>query len=355
MTLHIVLSVALAFVVATALTGWFRRYALRGGLLDVPNERSSHETPTPRGGGVAIVLATLCTLPLLALLHVIDWRAAQGLIAAGSLAAGIGYADDRAQVPLLFRLIFQFAAAAMVLLFIGFNSVALAVPALAVVPWLSGTLALLYLVWMLNLTNFMDGIDGIASVEVISVCIGAVLCILFVPREPVAIADAIKVGAAIVQRDGAIAFALTLAAATAGFLRWNWPPARIFMGDAGSGFLGMLLGALTLLAGNIAPSLVWSCAILGGVFVVDATTTLLRRVVRGETFYHAHRSHAYQHAARRWGHARVTLAVLALNVCWLLPWSLLAANGTLRGAVALTLAYIPLLALALRLRAGLPE
>ena len=353
--MHTLLPAALAFVVAIALTGWFRTYALRGGLLDVPNERSSHDAPTPRGGGVAIVLATLITLPMLALLHVIEWRVTHGLMAAGALAAGIGFADDRSQVPLLFRLVFQFAAAAMVLLFIGFQPLALAIPALANVAWASGLLALLYLVWMLNLTNFMDGIDGIASVEVITVCIGTALCVGFAPRVQGSAADAIAIGADIVRRDGTIAFALTLAAATAGFLRWNWPPARVFMGDAGSGFLGVLLGALTLLAGTVSPSLLWSCAILGGVFVVDATATLLHRVARREKFYHAHRSHAYQHAARRYGHTRVTATVGALNVVWLLPWALLAARGTLHGAVALVLAYIPMLALAMRFRAGLPD
>ena len=353
--LHILLAASLAFVIAIALTGWFRRYALKGGLLDVPNDRSSHVSPTPRGGGVAIVLATLLTLPMLALLHLIEWRITHGLMAASALAAGIGYADDRSQVPLPFRLLFQFAAAAMVLLFIGFHPVALAIPAWINVPWASGLLALLYLVWMLNLTNFMDGIDGIASVEVITVCIGTALCVHLAPHVFGSSADAIAIGTDLVRRDGTIAFALTLAAATAGFLWWNWPPARIFMGDAGSGFLGVMLGALTLVAGTVAPSLLWSCAILGGVFVVDATTTLIRRIARREKFYHAHRSHAYQHAARRYGHLRVTVTVAAINVLWLLPWALLAARGALQGPVALVLAYVPLLAAALRFRAGLPE
>lgn len=353
--LYILLPAALAFTIAVVLTGWFRRYALKGGLLDVPNERSSHETPTPRGGGVAIVLATLVTLPVLALLHVIEWRVTHGLMAAGALAAGIGYADDRAQVALWFRFAFQFAAATMVLLFIGTGPMSLALPLLAGATWASATLALLYLVWMLNLTNFMDGIDGIASVEAMSVCIGAAVCVTVTPQVLGASADAIAIGAEIVRRNGVIAFTVTLAAATAGFLRWNWPPARIFMGDAGSGFLGVLLGALTLVAGSVSPALMWSCVILGGVFVVDATTTLLRRVARQEKFYHAHRSHAYQHAARSFGHSRVTTTVAMVNVLWLLPWALLAARGTLHGAVALVLAYIPLFAAALRFRAGLPD
>ena len=355
MTVTVAIVVLIAFVVASMLTGWFRRYALKGGLLDVPNERSSHALPTPRGGGVAIVLTTLATLPVLALLHVIEWRTTQGLLAAGTLAAGIGYADDRAQLPILFRFAFQFVAASMILLFIGFQPITWAIPALEHVVWASGVLALLYLVWMLNLTNFMDGIDGIASVEVISVCIGVALCTAIAPRLTSLPADPIVVGDALLRRDGTIAFALTLAAATAGFLRWNWPPARIFMGDAGSGFVGLLLGALALTAGTVSPALLWSCVILTGVFVVDATTTLFRRIARREKFYHAHRSHAYQHAALRHGHRRVTATVGVINTVWLLPWAILAARGTLHGAVALVLAYIPLFAAALRFRAGLPD
>lgn len=352
--MHIAMSAALAFIIAVTLTGWFRRYAIRGGLLDVPNERSSHVAPTPRGGGVAIVVAVLLTLPILGALHVASWRTVEGLLAAGVLAAAIGYADDRAQIPLTVRLFGHFAAAASVMVFVGFDPVLRAIPALNSFAWLGGLLTVLYLVWMLNLTNFMDGIDGIASVEAISVCVGTVLCIAAttIPRDP--LADAIAVGVTLMRRDTAVAVATVLAAATLGFLKWNWPPARIFMGDAGSGFLGVLLGALSLIAGAVHPDLTWSCTILAGVFVVDATTTLLRRIARREKFYNAHRSHAYQHAAQRYGHLRTTVAVALINVCWLLPLALLAARGTLHGAVALALAYIPLIATALRFRAGLP-
>lgn len=355
MNLHTVLTAVLAFFIAITLTGWFRRYALKGGLLDVPNERSSHAAPTPRGGGVAIVIAVLTTLPILGWLGVAEWRTVDGLVTAGLLAAAIGYADDRAQVPLLVRLLVQFAAAASVIVFVGFDSVLQTIPALSSAAWIGGALTLFYLVWMLNLTNFMDGIDGIASVEVISICVGTVLCIMLAAPESDALADATTVGVALLRRDSAIAVACILAAGTIGFLRWNWPPARIFMGDAGSGFLGLLLGALTLVAGKVQPDLMWSCAILSGVFVVDATTTLFRRMARREKFYNAHRSHGYQHAAQRFGHLRVTVAVALINAAWLLPWALLVAHGTLRGPVALALAYIPLVATALRFGAGLPH
>jgi Fuc2NAc and GlcNAc transferase len=127
------------------------------------------------------------------------------------------------------------------------------------------------------------------------------------------------------------------------------------MGDTGSGFLGITLGILSLHAGAIAPPLLWSWLILLGVFVVDATVTLLRRLLRGERVYEAHRSHAYQQAARRAGHLRVTLAVALLNVAWLWPIALGVALNRIDGGLGLVTAYAPLVALAVRFRAGLPE
>jgi len=340
----IALTAVAAFFVALLLTQQFRHYALAKGLMDVPNARSSHQLPTPRGGGVAIVVAVLLALSALSLMQVLAARTAAGFIASGAIAAAIGYSDDRKQVSLLVRLAAQFASAVCVLWFLRVESLtrALGMPegaALVVAP-----LALFHIVWMLNLTNFMDGIDGIASTEVITVCAGLAACVGAVAPE----------GTNSLRME-LLACVAVLASATAGFLRWNWPPAKIFMGDAGSGFLGVMLAALSLLAAAVHPALFWSSTILSGVFIVDATVTLFRRVARRETFYHAHRSHAYQHAARRWSHKRVTVAVALLNICWLLPWALLAARGSLHGAVAIVVAYIPLVALALQLKAGLPD
>lgn len=353
LTIKLLLPVVVAFVASFALTGWFRRYALRGGLMDVPNERSSHTQPTPRGGGVAIVVTTLACIPMLGALHLLENSSGHGLLAAGTIAAGIGYADDRGQVSVRFRLLFQFAAAALALLFIGVEPVQVALPLLGGATWICAILALLYLVWMLNLTNFMDGIDGIASVEVISVCVGLALCVL--ANVGGLAATASPDHDTQLHIDGTISAALLLAASAAGFLVWNWPPARIFMGDAGSGFVGLLLGALTLMAGNVSPSLLWSGVILAGVFVVDATVTLVRRILRREKFYQAHRSHAYQHAARRFGHLRVTSAVALINVFWMLPWAIAAATQAIAGPVALLAAYVPIIAAALRFRAGLRD
>jgi Fuc2NAc and GlcNAc transferase len=184
----------------------------------------------------------------------------------------------------------------------------------------------------------MDGIDGIASIEAICVCMGGSLLYWLTGHAEAAWLP------------------ILLAATVAGFLCWNFPPARIFMGDAGSGFLGIVLGLLALVAGWVNPLLFWGWLILSGVFVVDATFTLARRLLRGDKVYQAHRSHAYQYAARRHGHHRpVSLAVAAINLVWLLPVALAVVLLNLDGALGTLFAYVPLILLAITYQAGEQE
>jgi UDP-N-acetylmuramyl pentapeptide phosphotransferase/UDP-N-acetylglucosamine-1-phosphate transferase len=141
--------------------------------------------------------------------------------------------------------------------------------------------------------------------------------------------------------------------AVLGFLYWNFPPAKIFMGDAGSGFLGFVLGVLSLAAAWQNADLLWVWLILLGVFIVDATFTLVRRLVRGDKVYEAHRSHAYQFASRKvGGHLPVTLSVLAINLLWLTPIAIGVGVLGLNGLLALVIAYAPLIALAVKYKAG---
>jgi len=328
------------FLFALWLTGRFLRYALARHLLDVPNARSSHVVVTPRGGGVAIVVATLASLPVLGWNRALAWPVVWGLLGGGVLVALLGFADDRGHIILRrWRLLGHFAAAAWVLAWVGGLPPIPVLGSVRELGWIGHGLAVLYFVWLLNLTNFMDGIDGIAGVEAITVSLGGVLlCLVVVPGNAWWLAP------------------LVLASATFGLLVWNWPPAKIFMGDAGSGFLGLMLAALSLQAAWISRPLFWSWVILLGVFVVDATVTLLRRVARRERFWEAHRCHAYQHAARRCGaHLPVTLAVGAINVCWLLPMALLVALGLVDGLFGVVIAYAPLVGTAVWLKAGEPS
>lgn len=149
---------------------------------------------------------------------------------------------------------------------------------------------------------------------------------------------------------------LLLAASVLGFLLWNWPPAAIFMGDVGSGFLGTAVAGLALWSALSHPPLLFAWVILLAVFLVDAGITLLRRMVRGERVYEAHRMHAYQHAARLLGsHRAVSLAVAAINLFWLVPMAIAAALHLLPTALALALTYLPLIALAVWWKAGVPD
>lgn len=283
----------LALVAAVAATGaWLARaYALRRGLVDLPGERRSHDVPTPRGGGIGITLAWVLACGLLGLA---GWLpAALALAAAGAsvLVAAVGYVDDHRPLSPWWRLAAHVGAgmvlAAGVLAVDGGTVPALA--AMAAVPVL------------VNVWNFMDGINGIAASQAALAALGLAAL-------------------AMLSRQGAGAFApavvpaLVLAAACVGFLPFNFPRARIFLGDVGSGTLGVALAVVLVLlllgatpgegAGLLALAILPLSA-----FLVDAALTLGGRMVRREQWWTAHVGHSYQRLAGRIGsHVPVTLA-----------------------------------------------
>lgn len=320
---------------ALLLTGYLRRYALARSIIDIPNARSSHSVPTPRGGGVAIVLGFLIALPILYVNGDISGDILLALLGSGGGVAILGFLDDHGHIAARWRLLGHFSAAAWALFWLGGLPVISFFGVDLDLGWAGYFIAAFYLVWMLNLYNFMDGIDGIASIQAISVCLGACLVYLLSGHQDL------------------IWLPLVLSMAVLGFLYWNFPPARIFMGDAGSGFLGIALGVLSLQAAWASTDFLWVWLILLGVFIIDATFTLLRRLLRGDKVYEAHRSHAYQFASRHVGsHLKVTLVVLAINLMWLLPIALCVALLGLNGVLGLLIAYLPLIYLALKFRAG---
>jgi len=326
------------FALAVWLTGRWRQFAVRRELLDHPNARSSHHVATPHGGGIAIVTAALAGLLMLAAMGRVPWSFVGALWTGGTIAALIGLFDDRRPVAEHWRLAGHFLSAACVLVWLGGLPPLPWFGTVVSLGWIGDGLALVSLVWLLNLTNFMDGIDGIAGVEVVTVTtMGAIL--------------------AAGLTSGNWAAPLAVAAATLGFLVWNWPPAKIFMGDVGSGFLGLALGALLLQAAWVDGRLFWSWLVLMAVFETDATVTLVRRVARGvPRFWRAHRSHAYQRLTTQWGaHRPVTIAVGAINVGWLFPVASLVALGWLDGPTGLIVACVPLAVVAYRLGAGAAE
>lgn len=277
------------------------------GLVQVPNHRSSHAKPTPSGGGVSIAITgTLGTVLMGPSLPI----ALPVTLILVSVAGGImGLLDDRLDIPARYRLVAQFLLVGVLLVAampntLDFSGLGWLVVVLGLVAVLAG-------VWWVNLFNFMDGIDGIAATEAIFILGGAIVFLS-------------------IDREGAftqLSISAVTVASIAGFLIYNWPPARIFMGDAGSNYLAFLilgLAVTTASTGLLSLSL-WM--ILPALFVTDSSVTLFRRAVRGERLFSAHKVHAYQKLSRRLnGHLPVTLLYAAINVFWLFPAAVLSAH-----------------------------
>jgi Fuc2NAc and GlcNAc transferase len=328
----------LALAASTGLTLAVRSFAIRRQMFDVPSARSSHSVPTPRGGGLAIVATTLIAAAALAGTGAAAPHLSLCLWLAGGVVAAVGWLDDRMSVAARWRLAVH-AVAAVASLAILRASVAAWLDPLGSVAVVAEVGLAIGIVASINAFNFMDGIDGIAGMEAVFMCGAAAL----LPRLAGHGGDETPLLVAFVG-------------AGAGFLVWNAPPARIFMGDVGSGYLGFALGALALdsVARGELPLTCW--ILLGGAFVVDATVTLARRVARGDRWYEPHRLHAYQHLARRWqSHRAVTGLYAAINVCWLLPWATYVAADPGRALFALACAFVPLIIALWFAGAGRPE
>jgi Fuc2NAc and GlcNAc transferase len=324
---------AITFLTAGAGTWFTLRYAVQRQLIDLPSARGSHQYPTPRGGGLAIVAVFLAGLLILFAAGLLAADLLIAISGGGLLVAATSFWDDHRPLPVHIRISVHFIAAGWALSWLG-GMVPLD---FGIVTWSWGPLrqllGIIALVWLINLYNFMDGIDGIAAVEAIFTAAAGYLLLG---------------GTADLSHILAL-----LTACCAGFLVFNWTPARIFMGDVGSCFLGFVFGVLAIASSAYELLPIWCWVILLGVFLVDATVTLLRRILNGARWYDSHRSHAYQHAVRLLGnHARVTLAVLAINLCWLLPWALVAQTWPVWSFWLALLALLPLLMLALSLDAG---
>ncbi|MGH8222699.1 MAG: MraY family glycosyltransferase [Woeseiaceae bacterium] len=272
-------------------------------LLDIPNRRSSHSTPTPRGGGLAIVIVASICFMFLAGIGVLNSDLTVCLLLGGICIAFVGLLDDIFGVPAWMRLFVHFGIAILTLvlldlapaILIGHQTLELSG------PWRA--ISILAIVWSINLFNFMDGIDGIAAVEAI-----------FITLSMSALASYLGL-----SRQFVVA-TIAVTAASTGFLVWNWPPAKLFMGDVGSGYLGYLVAVFGLSAGSESSIAIPVWLIISAWFLADATVTLVRRIARMERIFEAHRSHAYQKLARKLGsHARVTCGLTVLNVVFLLP------------------------------------
>ncbi len=248
-------------------------YARKKAILDIPNERSSHTLPTPRGGGVvfvALFLAVILLCPFFFPREASPWLALSG---GGLAVAAVGWIDDRKTLPAWQRLgIHSLAVLWALYHFGGMPSLSLGFTSLPL-GMFGSILSFLGGVWMINLYNFMDGIDGLAAGEAVLV---SIMSAFLTTGTPVSLP------------------LFALAASVLGFLLWNWSPAKVFMGDAGSGFLGFAFFCFALYTenSNILPLLTW--AVLLSVFAVDATLTLVMRARQRKHLSEAHRDHLYQ-------------------------------------------------------------
>jgi Fuc2NAc and GlcNAc transferase len=290
----LVACVLAAFIVSFASVRATIAYAHRRGMLDEPGRRRSHSIPTPRGGGIGIVLGALAGMPAALLLLPVSPGAAT--VAAFSVAtiaiAGIGWLDDHGSLPIKPRLLIQLAATLLLCVAVASSTASLwwALPLLV-----AG-------VWCVNLHNFMDGIDGLAAQQ--AIFFGAASAAL-----------AWSAGSPAITGAG-----LAMAAASLGFWWFNRSPARIFMGDVGSATLGLMVFALSAMLWAWRTNLLWPALIFSSAFVIDATLTLLVRMLRGARWYTPHREHLYQWLVRRGSsHRRVALGYLAWNVLVCVP------------------------------------
>ena len=319
-----------------ALTSVIRKLAIKNNHFDIPNERSSHTSPTPRGAGMAIVATFVFGLIALFVDDTISGRELLTLTAPGLIVALIGRLDDFGRVTSAkWRLIGHFICATLVVWLAG------GLPALPLTESIiefgvAGDIAaVIYLVWMLNLFNFMDGIDLITGTQTLTTCVAAAILLRLNTDSDLGMVVAV------------------LAAAVFGFMYFNLPPAKIFLGDVGSGFIGFTIGAISLVVAKDEPLVAWAMIILVGVFVTDSTVTLLQRLFARERVYIAHRTHAYQHLSKRINsHLPVSLGVGAINLFFLLPIAWLVADSRLLPITGLIVAYFSLLVVAILLGAG---
>ena len=286
----IALAVVAAFAVAAASTGWIVSQGGSRWLVDSPNERSLHHRPVSRAGGVAILAGLAAGFAVAAFIEAPASR--YGWVLAGALIIGsISFADDVRRVSPAVRILFHLAAAMCVVpADLAVERLVLPGTALGFGATAGAVLTVLFVTWVVNLYNFMDGMDGFAGgMTAIGFTTLAVLC---------------------AHQDASVlvAASLVVASASLGFLLFNFPPAKIFMGDLGASLLGYFCAVLIICAERSASVPLWISILVFSPFVIDASVTLVRRIIAGERPWRAHRSHFYQRLVQLgWGHRKTVV------------------------------------------------
>ncbi|MDR2200157.1 MAG: hypothetical protein LBR53_12055 [Deltaproteobacteria bacterium] len=283
------------------------------GLVDIPNNRSFHLIPTPVGGGIAIVL-------IIILSNIQFFRSCPEFFAGSALISILGLIDDRKPLPVLPRIIGQCLVVGAIVVFLPVVAPIKGVPAFLVkiILFVAG-------VWFINVYNFMDGIDGLAGGYANAASVGFLFCI----------SNLIKVEPWNLSVYNQIIY-VTLA-----FLIFNWSPAKIFMGDTGSTFLGFTffsLGARALIYGNY---IIYSFIIIMSFFWIDATITITRRFLNKARIFSGHKEHAFHKAAALFGHWRVSAFIILVTLLWLNPMARYAVKNIDLALPVTVLAVLP--------------
>jgi Fuc2NAc and GlcNAc transferase len=298
------------------------------GLIDIPNARSSHNNPTPSGGGLALASVIL-------LANSNNFKLCPEFFIGGFLISVVGLMDDIKSLPVFPRLITQFLVVTLIIFFLPAYNPVKGIPIIIVkiILVFSG-------VWFINLYNFMDGIDGLAGGYANAASVGFLFCISKIPGLNV--------------EEWNIEIYKQLIYITIPFLIFNWSPAKIFLGDIGSTFLGFTffsLGARGLIYGN---HLMYAFIIIMSFFWIDATITLVRRFFLGQKVFTAHKEHAFQKAAAKYGHWRVSCFIILVTLFWLNPMANLTIHYVHYGPILSLLSILPILIIVLRFKPGLP-
>jgi Fuc2NAc and GlcNAc transferase len=305
----------------------YKKIAIKFGIVANPNYRTLHELPVPRGGGV--IFALLFTFSILALWGV-DELSDQIFYmfgVGGFIATLFGFIDDVKNIRARIKLIVQLLLSGWVVYWLYISNLLLLnwAPIFIIIP-----ACLFFMVWMMNAYNFMDGVDGMAASGAIFLSLTLAL-VLFLTNSSVEL----------------MTIFIFIAVTVGGFIVFNWPPATIFMGDAGSVFLGYIFGSLLLFTVFNNDISIWSWLTVFGYFFADTTVTQITRIILVKKWYLAHRSHAYQNLARITdSHLKVTRGVVLYNLVWSLPLAIWSALQPEMGMVTTILSISPALVVA---------
>lgn len=330
----------LCFFMSLFIARRIRLVAHKIGMIDAPNSRSSHTQPTPRGGGLAFLITFMVASMLMFTFRIINFLEFIPLFVCAPIVSITGWLDDKSSLSARTRLIIQIVCSlfsmALITQFFNKDIHASFIPITS--QFILILLSVLFFVWSINLYNFMDGIDGLASSQAIFLGLSLAFFNFFESEYDFMILH------------------LILASSVAGFLVLNWSPAKVFMGDVGSYFLGFYfacMGVLMDIEGKIQlPTL----GILMAPLIVDATYTLLIRLSRGQKIYRPHKDHAFQHLIQKGlSHKRVTTYYLLVSFLWCLPLAILSElnNSPIRIFIWVV-SYVPLIFMCFYLKAGKP-